>query len=115
MRSPPFSVECLYFIICEPIRLKFSPRIDASHVSKGEIAGFPHVPLGAILCVGTTRSAENATCGFTIRFVTLIACCVITPICIELPFFAGNPCQNPALDSAEVGTDQYVAGRSYDR
>ena len=115
MRSPPFGIERFYFFVSEPIRLELAPGIDAAHVAKRQIARFPHVPLRTVLRVGTTRNAEDAAGGFTIRFITRIMCCIKALICVELPLLAGNPRQDPALDGAEVGSDQHVAASDRQR
>src|SRR5215467_3128903 len=111
MCSPPLGIKYFYLFVAESIRLKFPPCIDTAHVAEGEIAGLPHTPLWTVLRVGAGRNTEDAACGLAIRFITRVVCCIKTPICVELPFFAGYPCQNPALNRAEVGADQCVTGR----
>src|SRR5262245_43666333 len=98
MGSTPFGIELLYFFVGEPIGLELSPCVDAANVANGEIAGFPNVPLGAVLRVGAGRYAEDAACGCTIGFITRIARCVIAFICVELPMLSGDPGQHTALD-----------------
>src|SRR5262249_123186 len=110
MRSTPFGIELLYFFVGEPIALELSPRVDAAHVAKGEIASLSHVPLRTVLRVGAGWHAEDAACGFTIGFITRIVCCIKASVCFEFPFFASNPSHYTALDRAEVGTNQYMTG-----
>src|SRR5215510_12349840 len=114
MRSPPFGIERLYLIISEPFWLELSPRIDGAHVAKSEIAGLPDVPLRTVLCVRARRNAEDAACGFTIRFITRIMCCVITPVCFEFPLFARSPRQHSTFNAAKVGPDQHLPGCGVD-
>src|SRR5262249_22661608 len=72
MRSPPLGIKYCNLFITESIRLKLSPSFDAAHIAEGEITGLADVPLGTVLRVGAGRNTEDATCGFTIRFVMCI-------------------------------------------
>ena len=107
MRSTPFALERLDFLVGEFIRLEFPPGIQAALVAERQIAGLADAALRRVLRVGAGRHAEDLAGGDAVRLVARITCRVKAAIAVELPFFAGNPGQHAAFDalkSAPIST-----------
>ena len=107
MCSSPLDVKGFDFIGCEPIR-ELPKRSTPAHIAECEITGFADIAL--FLCDFVGLHMENLACCNAIGLVARIVRSVEATISIKLPLFSGDPGQNPAFNTAEVGTDQHVAG-----
>src|SRR5262249_25157482 len=112
---PPFVLERFNFGVTELPWLEFPPGVEAAHVAEGEVTGLADTPLRRQLRVGPGRHAEDLAGGFAVRLVARIAGCVIAAIAINLPFFTGNPGQDPALDRTEIRANEYPPGSGGDQ
>ena len=114
MRSAPFGLECLDFLIGKPVRLKFPPSAEPTHVTEREITCLAGGPLRRAFGVGAGRNAENLARSFAVNFIPRVVRGVIATVRIKLPRFASDPGQDAAFDAREIGADQYVSGRRAD-
>jgi hypothetical protein len=99
MRSAPLCLEVLDLGVGETAWLELTPSSQAAHVAECEIAGFAHVPLGAVLAVGARWNTKNFASGYAIWLITRIAGGVETPVAIDLPIFTGNAGEYPTFNA----------------
>ena len=114
MRGPPIALELLHFLIGKTIRLEFAPRTETAGIAESQIAGFTDIALRRALVKTAGRNTEDLAGGDAIRLIAWIASSVKAPVAVELPFLAGNPGQNAALDRGKIGTDQHMSRRRND-